>query len=285
MKDKKIILGLVSETNEYFVNQSKLCLSSFRRNAGELKDVPILFVTNNNELEPEDKKFFIDNFSPITFIVKERINIINTASKFNIFNSIAKEDYDIMLFLDCDTVVVGALDGMLQPIINGDCQFLCRRGGDSDRAAFVDIDNTLNYLGGDKSECLVDGERPRFNTGVFALESKVADKLNKTGLEVLYKILNKYHVRNPHYGEQCAIALACALENIQVKYLDEIYNSWGNLENIKILHCFKSRYKFNRKNMFENFDKWKYNYGSIIGERLLIQEVEKFIKEKNILHA
>jgi len=30
--------------------------------------------------------------------------------------------------------------------------------------------------------------------------------------------------------------------------------------------------------MFRDFNNWRNNYGEIIGERLLIEEIEKFIK-------
>ena len=52
--------------------------------------------------------------------------------------------------------------------------------------------------------------------------------------------------------EQGALALACIKAGICVHYLDEAYNSWGGCDNFKILHCFKSVYKFDRSRMFLN---------------------------------
>jgi hypothetical protein len=254
-------------------------LSSFRRNAGSLKDIPIVFITNDHPLKDKDEKFFKEHFSPITFVVKPRIKIIPPASKLNIFESLEMDSYDIMLFMDCDTVVLRPLDDMLSPILNDECDFLCRRGGDSDRGCFVDIENTINFLNCGDSKCFVNEERPKFNTGVFAFRNTIADKLKKSSNRILPIILNREHIRSNWMGEQCSIALSCIENDIRVSYLDEIYNSWGNLEDIRILHCFKSRYKFDRKNMFENLDEWKNNYGSIIGEKLLIEEIEKFIKD------
>ena len=279
IKEPKIFLGIVSETSEKFINQVKLCISSFRRNAGNIKNIPIVIVTNNTSLEENDRKFFENNFSPIIFTTKPRINIIPPASKLNIFESLEMNSYDIILYMDCDTVVLRPLDGMLSPILNDECDFLCRRGGNSDRGCFVDIENTINFLNCGDSKCFVSEERPKFNTGVFAFRNTIADKLKKSSNRILPMILNREHIRSNWMGEQCSIALSCVENDIRVSYLDEIYNSWGNLEDIRILHCFKSRYKFDRKNMFENFDEWKNNYGSIIGEKLLIEEIEKFIKD------
>jgi hypothetical protein len=274
-QNNKICLGLVSEITESFINQAKLCISSFRRNAGKMKNIPIIFVTNNKPLTDDDRDFFIKHFSPIEFIVKKRIDIIPPASKFNILDAVDSGSYDVMIYMDCDTVVLRELDDMLTPLLTGDCDFLCRRGGDTDRSCFLDIKNTLNCLG------FVDHpeELPKFNTGVFAFRSNISEIVGKTAKDILPKILNKNHLQSMWMGEQCAFALAVIMENIKWAYLDEIYNSWGNLDNIRILHCFKSRYKFNRTDMFRDFNNWRNNYGEIIGERLLIEEIEKFIKD------
>lgn len=276
IKDKRIVVGLVSETNEAFVNQCKLCLFSFRENAGQIKDIPIILVTNDHELKEEDKNFFIENFSPITLVKKKRINITKTASKFNIFDAVDPSSYDVMIFLDCDTVVADSLDGMLDPILNDDYQFICRRGGETDRNCYVDIENTLTFIDSAKTYDYLGGELPKFNTGVFAFDSKIASVLHKTAQDIFYKILNSDHIKNRHMAEQCAISLACTKENIKVKYLSEVYNSWGNLEDLKILHCFKSAYKFDRRNMFNNDNDWRKDYdcSELWGKRVLMREIE-----------
>lgn len=275
IRENKICLGLVSEVSESFINQAKLCISSFRRNAGKLKNIPIVFVTNNNPLSEDDRDFFIKHFSPIEFIVKKRIDIIPPASKFNILDAIDTNSYDIMIFMDCDTVVLRELDDMLIPLINDECDFLCRMGGKTDRSCFLDIKNTLNFLG----MADLPDEIPKFNSGVFAFRNNVSKIIGETAKNILPKILNKNHLENMWMGEQCAFALSVTMENIKWKYLDEIYNSWGNLEDIRILHCFKSRYKFNRNDMFRDFNNWKNGYGEIIGERLLLAEIESYLTD------
>jgi hypothetical protein len=280
MVKNNIILSLVAESNKRFINQAKLCLYSFRKNAGLLKDIPIHFITNGNPLPEKDRQFFVDNFSPITFSNSPRIGVVPHASKWKVFDF---EDHDIVIFLDCDTVVVGDLSDMLTPVLNGDCDFLCRRGGKTDCESFKNMERTLKFLECEDSTCFVDGERPMFNSGVFAFRSKVGQKIKKDSLKILPKILNDRHLKNRWAAEQVALALACIKNNIKVGYLDEMYNSWGNLENIKILHCFKSRYKFDRNTMFEDFHLWKNDYNEIVGEFLLIKTVEDFIKNTKIL--
>jgi lipopolysaccharide biosynthesis glycosyltransferase len=278
MEKNNIVLSLVSESNTRFINQVKLCLFSFRKNAGSLKNIPIHLITNDRPLPEDVEKYFVEKFSPITFSTSPRIGPINIphACKWKVFDLI---DYDVVIFLDCDTVVVGELDDMLNPIINGGCEFLCRRGGKTDCESFKNIDKTLEFLNCADSKCFVNGERPMFNSGVFAFQPKVGKIIKDDALNILPKLDNN-HLKNRWAAEQVALALSCIKNNINVEYLDEMYNSWGNVEDIKILHCFKSRYKFNRINMFENFNIWKHQYTEVIGERLLTKTVEEFILEQ-----
>lgn len=280
---------LISENNTKFINQSKLCLFSFRQNAGKLKDTPILFVTNKHPLSEKDKDFFEVNFKPIKFVVAE--NVIRTplpAAKLNVFDILPEDECDIIIFMDCDTVVLKPLDDMLNPILYDDYDFICRRGGKTDRGNITDIENTMTFLGIEDSTCFVEyegmRERPKFNSGVFCFKTKIGKQIGSYCKEILPSIMNKNYLLAPWMGEQFSIALSCIKNNLKVYYLDEIYNSWGNLQDIKILHCFKSRYKFNRERMFSDFDKWKHNYQTIDvpGEKMLVETVESFINHFKI---
>lgn len=287
--DKKIFLGLVSENTEAFLNQAKLCLFSFRQNAGKLKDIPIVFITNESPLSDKDKQFFIDNFSPIQFIVEKNV-ITNPpyAAKLNIFTAISPSIYDIMIFMDCDTVTLKPLDDLLYSITDLEYEFICRRGGETDRSNIKDIDNTIEKLNINNPDYLVyfNGlfEKPKFNTGVFAFKSSVAQRIGSFSKEILPKVMQPEHISAFWVAEQFAIALACVENNISVDYLNEIYNSWGNLKDIKILHCFKSRYKFNREKMFIDFDMWKNKYQTkeVPGEAMLVETVRQYKEKFNI---
>lgn len=284
METTKITLVLVSENNTKFVNQSKLCLFSFRQNAGKIKDIPIIFITNENPLNEKDKIFFETNFNPIKFVVGR--NVIKRpphAAKLQVFDTVLENESDIIIFMDCDTVVLKSLDDMLYPILNDGYDFICRRGGETDRSNIKNIENTMNFLGIGDSSCFLEHngelERPKFNSGVFAFKNKLGGKIGKYCKQILPIIMNKDHISASWGSEQFSIALSCIKNDLKVYYLDEIYNSWGNLEDIKILHCFKSRYKFSRERMFVDFDKWKHNYQTVDvpGEGMLIETVKKFI--------
>lgn len=81
--------------------------------------------------------------------------------------------------------------------------------------------------------------------------------------------------------EQGAIALSCINAGVKVGYLDEIYNSWGQLEALRILHCFKSAYKFDRTKMFsEDANKWmeEYKASGLPGKLFLANITEEYRK-------
>jgi len=63
-------------------------------------------------------------------------------------------------------------------------------------------------------------------------------------------------------------------------------SKWGNLEDLKILHCFKSAYKFDRRNMFNNDNDWRKDYdcSELWGKRVLIREIEKLERKLSALN-
>jgi len=81
--------------------------------------------------------------------------------------------------------------------------------------------------------------------------------------------------------EQGAIALSCIKAGVSVGYLDEVYNSWGNLD-FRILHCFKSAYKFDRAEMYsESANGWleEYARSDLTGKVFLSEIVREFKRE------
>lgn len=311
----RVKLGLVSETTKSFLNQAKLCLYSFRKNAGSLKTIPIVLITNNESINSAEKKFFKKNFSPIEFKTMPRLGAIPHTSKLNILYAIDPNSYDVLFFLDCDTVIAKPLDNILDPIKNDGAQFLCRRGGKTDRNTFVDFDGLVKKYCGKESTNKVcfEGEEewPMFNTGVFLATSDTVKKIRKNSIQFTYEIykqwqiyafveklpvvkyLYKYRILKSKQQvlqswpiEQGSVALSCIKAGVKVHYLDEIYNSWGQLEDLRILHCFKSAYKFNRNKIFsKESGKWIKEYkgsglhGKIILANLVNEYKEKFSKE------
>jgi len=310
----RIHLALVAENTPAFLNQVKLCLLSLRKNGGKYRDIPVTLIINNEELDGSEQDFFTKNFAPIDFRVMPRLGAIPHTSKLNVFFAIDPKEYDILFFLDCDTVVIRPLDEIFDPILEKGADFVCRRGGETDRNRFIDFDHLVRKFCG--SECRnkimyeEKEEWPMFNSGVFLASSDAVVQIRKNALDFTYKIYDtwmKYNMleRLPvirylyTYGilpshadmleawpiEQGALALSCIKAGVKVHYLDEKYNSWGNLADLAILHCFKSAYKFDRNDMFtEKEEKVFYEYAQseIPGKRYLAQIVAEYKKEFNI---
>ena len=306
----RIRIGMVCENNNSFLNQVKICLYSLRKNGGALSDVPVTLITNSEPLDANEKSFLEEHFSPIEFRVCPRLGAVCHASKYNVFYAIEPSSYDILMYMDCDTVVRKPLDHILDQFKNKGTGFLCKRGGETDRNLFVDFNALVDRFCGEKrgSKISFEGkdEWSMFNTGVFLATSETVTKIRKDTIDFIYTIFNEHHridavekfpfirylykmkiinsrqiVLQSWTIDQGAIALACIKAGVQVSYMDEIYNSWGNID-FSILHCFKSAYKFDRNTMFSaDADGWlnEYDESGLTGKVFLAKLVREFIQE------
>ena len=77
-------------------------------------------------------------------------------------------------------------------IKNNSAQFVCRRGGETDRNVFVDFGGLVKeFCGKDcTNHILFEGEKewPMFNTGVFIATSDAVKKIRKNSVQFTYEI-------------------------------------------------------------------------------------------------
>ncbi|MCP4397975.1 MAG: PqqD family peptide modification chaperone [bacterium] len=301
----RIRLGLVAETRPGFLNQVKLCLFSLRKNGGVLRHLPVTLITNSQPLSDRDAGFLTEHFSPIEFKTSPRLGAIPHTSKLNVFYSIDPSTYDILMFMDCDTVVRKPLDHIADPIMKHEgVQFICRRGGETDRNRFVDFDALVSRFCGQGRTNQIDFEGqpewPMFNSGVFLATSEAVSKIRRNSIDFTYQLFNEWQRNNtlerlPEHIkqqieftqeilanwpiEQGALALACIKSGVKVQYLEGTYNTWGGEEDFHILHCFKSLYTFNRIEMFrEESEEWiaEYLESDIPGKIFLASIVREY---------
>lgn len=308
----RIRLGLVSETRAGFLNQVKLCLFSLRENGGALSDIPVTLITNSEPLGAREEGFLNEHFSPIEFRTSPRLGAIPHTSKLNVFYSIEPSTYDVLIFMDCDTVVRRPLDKIADQIRYEGAQFVCRRGGEKDRNRFLNFDGLVSRFCGRglNNKILFEGaeEWPMFNSGVFLATPDAVLRIRKNAVEFTYRLFNEWQRTNtlrslppsvqralkllyrPDHPlrqnvleswpiEQGALALACIKSGINVRYLDESYNNWGGDQDLHILHCFKSVYQFNRRAMFsDDSHRWieEYLESEIPGKTFLATIVREY---------
>lgn len=281
-------LFLVSENTKAYFNQVSLHLFSLRKNGGALKDIPVTLVTNKVSLDNSHKAFLSQNFGPIDFKTMPRLSSFCFASKFNALYATDPSEYDVMLFMDCDTIILKPIDGILDYIKEG-AGLACRRGSESDRSCFVDWNKILNkYCPGivpQKGVFEGKEEQLMFSAGVYAATSESVLKTRSEALDISYDLYDSWLSGSREYVtknwsiEQAALALSCIKTGVNVKYLPYEYNTWGNIENPKILHYFKNVYKINRERMFEDsYSEWIDNYlqSDFVGNRLLANMVQEY---------
>ncbi|MEL7060300.1 MAG: hypothetical protein AAGN46_09780 [Acidobacteriota bacterium] len=285
---------------------------SLRTNGGAFRDIPVTLITNSEPLSAAQKGFLENHFSPIDFRTGPRLGAIRHTSKLNVFYSIDPSSYDVLLYMDCDTVVRRPLDRMVDRIRSGEAHFVCRRGGRTDRNRFPDFDALVRrFCGPGPKKKVLHGaseEWPMFNSGVFLGTAEAIRTIRKDAIEFTYRLFNEWQridvieklppelkaVIEAEYPskvrtqqdvlddwpiEQGALALACIKAGINVRYLEEAFNSWGGDEDFHVLHCFKSLYKFRRGAMFSaDAEPWiaEYLESDIPGKRFLGGIVRKY---------
>jgi len=300
-------IGLVAEPTSYYFNQVCLFLYSLRKNGSALSNASVTLIFNSEPLDERDMIFLKKHFSPIEFKVCPRLGAVRFTSKYHVFYAIDPDSYDILMYVDCDTVVRKPLDHITDPIMLEGAGFLCRRGGETDRNFFVDFNALVERFCGENrgEKILFEGKQewPMFNAGLFLATSETVKKIRKDTIDFIHTIFNEHHkvdavekfpfirrlyqfklinsrqiVRQTWTIDQGAIALACIKFGIKVRYLDEIYNSWGN-SDFKILHCFKSAYKFDRDTMFsKESEEWirEYRKSGLLGKEFLADIVSEY---------
>ncbi len=80
--------------------------------------------------------------------------------------------------------------------------------------------------------------------------------------------------------EQGAVALACIQAGVVVGILWTRYTIRGQLEDLRILHCFKSAYQFDRSTMFQKeFIEWRkaYRESGLPGKVFLAGIIDEFL--------
>jgi hypothetical protein len=120
-------ISIVGEPDRAFASMMKLLLYSLRANGGALSDAPVTVATNGASLPEADRKE-LAQFDPVTVRVMPRQHGGAFTNKFNALYA-PQEGYDVLVYLDCDTVIFDALDDMVAGMNPDVAQFRGRKIG------------------------------------------------------------------------------------------------------------------------------------------------------------
>lgn len=120
-------ISIVGEPNRAYADMIKLLLYSLRTHGGALRDAPVTVAMNAEPLSAADRSE-IATFDPVTFRVMPRQHGGAFTNKFNALYA-PQEEYDVLVYLDCDTVVFKALDDMVAGMDPDEVQFRGRKIG------------------------------------------------------------------------------------------------------------------------------------------------------------
>jgi hypothetical protein len=259
-----IHVSIVGEPNRAFASMMKLLLYSLRANGGELSDAPVTVATNATSLPDADRKA-LSRFDPVTFRVMPRQHGGAFTNKFNALYA-PQEDYDVLVYLDCDTVVFDALDDMVASIDPDVAQFRGRKIGHPGAQSVGTIEPLIQkyaLLDGQTLDDVAD-ERfplgyPLFNGGVMVMTRpavlqvrrdapKIAHELfacrAATAKSTLFEMLKEAarRVRNRYFSdapqstydywvtEQLGVAFSILKNQIEYDLLDPRFN-WVQPQN------------------------------------------------------
>lgn len=295
-----IRIAYVGEATPRFVNELKLALYSLRKNGGSFAQLPVTVVINQTELPAEDHSFLLQHFQPLEIKVFPKLAAPPQACKFNAFYAADPNEYETLLFLDCDTVILGALDDLDRPIREDGKDFLAARMGHIGRTSMGGADKMdalVARFGGDNPQRMEHqgkAEWTFFNSGVFLATSDAVRSIRSRAVACNNELAEHAHemkgfeaargygseeqlTRRIWCNEQIALSLAVIESGLRTAYLPLRFNSGlvGKDRRLPtIFHCFRGLWHFDRSRMFED----DVVQGFVNSDRVELQSLGKTIQ-------
>lgn len=185
---------IVTENSGEYLNMAKLLLHSFRKNAGSYKDAPFTVVFNGDAPKQKDLLAIQKRFAPLYVHVMPRLGGHSFANKFNAYYAVDSADYDILVYLDCDTLVLGPLDDVFLGNIAGK-PFLKARWVGRPGSDFIGYESLIRKYGKltESELCFWRNEKffigyPLFNSGVQILTREAVCAIRDDAVRICYDL-------------------------------------------------------------------------------------------------
>lgn len=190
----KVHVSVTGEPNQEYAYMIALLLYSLRKNGGELSDASVTVTTNGAEMA-EIEREEIERFQPVTCRVLPRQHAGGGfVNKFNALYA-PEKNYDVLLFLDCDTVVLKPLDELVSGMNPEKAQFRGRRIGKPGAQSVGPAEPLIREYALPEGGALDDvaDDRfplgyPMFNSGVMAMTQPAVKLIRRDGSRIAYQL-------------------------------------------------------------------------------------------------
>jgi hypothetical protein len=178
-------------------------LYSFRKNAGIYKDSPFTVITNGNPIPEPELSSIKNQFLPVDLRVMPRLGGAPHTNKFNAFYAIDESTYDVLVLMDCDTVVLEPLDEIVKGIDIEKPSFKAIGIGKAGASTVIGYhhlvkhyanlsDNELKLLKSEEFRT----EYPCFNSGVIVISRKAVLSIRNDAIQIAYELYDRQYPKS-----------------------------------------------------------------------------------------
>lgn len=193
----RVHVAVTGEPNQEYANMIALLLYSLRQNGGMLSDAPVTVAINAAEM-PVARRREIERLGDVTCRIMPRQH--GGADMTNKFNALYAplDEYDVLLFLDADTVVFKPLDDLVSGMNPEKAQFRARAIGALGAQSAGAVEPLLRkYVlsDGQSLKDITDARfhpgYPLFNSGVMVMTQPAVRHVRQEGAKLAYALYSR----------------------------------------------------------------------------------------------
>ena len=277
----RLAFAAVGEVSPEYLNMIIMLVYSFRKNAGIYKSAPFTIITNGINMPKRYSSMIQEKFAPIQIVTMPRLGGTPHNNKFNAFYAVDEYTYDILVLIDCDTVILGALDDIAEGCNSKPQYFKAADIGQVGAESIKNYEFLIQYyanLDKDKLQLYQDTKfqikYPLFNSGVLVLTKEVVITIRDDVIKIAYDLYRRRQlggIKNYDFAafenwmfntkyplwmtEQIGLALGLIKHQIPYEILKRKFN-WTNQEFLfdnsapSIFHYMKGLYTIDKANLF-----------------------------------
>ena len=278
----RLCFAVVGEVSPDYLNMMIMLVYSFRKNAGIYKNALFNIIANGINMPKKYVSMIQEKFAPIQIITMPRLGGTPHNNKFNAFYAVDDSKYDVLVLMDCDTVILGALDDIAEGCSSSQRYFKAVEVGKLGATLIKGYEFIIQYYGNITNDELrlyknlkFPTEYPLFNSGIMVLTKQAVLTIRNDAIQIAYDLYQRRQlggIKNKDFvsfenwisstkyplwmTEQMGLSLALIKHKIPYEILDRKFNYTAqNLMSDRslprIFHYMKGIYPIDRTNLFE----------------------------------